>query len=206
MPEQAVAAAEVEGREQVREKEHRREFHLINKIALITAHSQDLQDIMNKVLVAVLEFFGVEAGLLLLWNRKKQSLSYAASRGFPGKYLVDIARTGLEAVVGDNLARASQPLIIRDVRQDPRLHTSTFTEVIRQDPELPGGGEHPLEIPGRSHRVSQPGRGKSAAPFRASRRQEIFPQHPGQPDRPGHRKRPAVSRVAPLGEPLPPHL
>ena len=135
MPEQAVAEL-AEGREQVREKEHKREFYLINKIATITAHSQNLQDIMNKVLVAVLEFFGVEAGLLLLWNRKKQRLSYAASRGFPGKYLVDIARSGLEAVVGDNISRANQLLIIRDVRKDPRLHTSTFTELIRQDPSF----------------------------------------------------------------------
>ena len=173
MPEQAAVAAEVEGREQVREKEHKREFYLINKIATITAHSQDLQDIMNKVLVAVLEFFGVEAGLLLLWNRKKQRLSYAASRGFPGKYLVDIARSGLEAVVGDNLARANQPLIIRDVRKDPRLHTSTFTELIREDPSFRALVSIPLkyrdEVTGFLNLAAE-----SAAPFRASRRKKYF--------------------------------
>ena len=173
MPEQAAVAAEVEGREQVREKEHEREFYLINKIATITAHSQDLQDIMNKVLVAVLEFFGVEAGLLLLWNRKKQRLSYAASRGFPGKYLVDIARSGLEAVVGDNLSRANQPLIIRDVRKDPRLHTSTFTELIRQDPSFRALVSIPLkyrdEVTGFLNLAAE-----SAAPFRASRRKKYF--------------------------------
>ena len=172
MPEQAVAEL-AEGREQVREKEHRREFYLINKIATITAHSQDLQDIMNKVLVAVLEFFGVEAGLLLLWNRKKQRLSYAASRGFPGKYLVDIARSGLEAVVGDNLSRANQPLIIRDVRKDPRLHTSTFTELIRQDPSFRALVSIPLryrdEVTGFLNLAAE-----SAAPFRASRRKKYF--------------------------------
>ena len=151
----------------------RREFYLINKIATITAHSQDLQDIMNKVLVAVLEFFGVEAGLLLLWNRKKQRLSYAASRGFPGKYLVDIARSGLEAVVGDNLARVNQPLIIRDVRKDPRLHTSTFTELIRQDPSFRALVSIPLkyrdEVTGFLNLAAE-----SAAPFRASRRKKYF--------------------------------
>ena len=173
MPEQAAVAAEVEGREVVREKEHKREFYLINKIATITAHSQDLQDIMNKVLVAVLEFFGVEAGLLLLWNRKKQRLSYAASRGFPGKYLVDIARSGLEAVVSDNLARANQPLIIRDVRKDPRLHTSTFTELIREDPSFRAVVSIPLkyrdDVTGFLNLAAE-----SAAPFRASRRKKYF--------------------------------
>ncbi len=174
MPEQvAIAEALAEGREQVREKEHKREFYLINKIATITAHSQDLQDIMNKVLVAVLEFFGVEAGLLLLWNRKKQRLSYAASRGFPGKYLVDIARSGLEAVVGDNLSRVNQPLIIRDVRKDPRLHTSTFTELIRQDPSFRALVSIPLkyrdEVTGFLNLAAE-----SAAPFRASRRKKYF--------------------------------
>ena len=166
---------EVPEREQqeVREKEHRREFHLINQIATITSHSLDLQDIMNKVLAAVLEFFQIEAGLLLLWNRKKQRLSYAASRGFPGEYLVDIARSGLEAVVGSNLARANQPLIIRDVRHDPRLHTSSFTELIRQDPRFRTLVSIPLqyrdEVMGFLNLAAE-----SAQPFRASRRKKYF--------------------------------
>lgn len=166
---------EVPEREQqeVREKEHQREFYLINQIATITAHSLDLQDIMNKVLAAVLEFFQIEAGLLLLWNRKKQRLSYAASRGFPGEYLVDIARSGLEAVVGSNLARANQPLIIRDVRKDPRLHTSSFTEMIRQDPRFRTLVSIPLqyrdEVMGFLNLAAE-----SAQPFRASRRKKYF--------------------------------
>ncbi|MCL4500556.1 MAG: PAS domain S-box protein [Deltaproteobacteria bacterium] len=172
MPEQAAAEL-AEEREQIREKEHKREFHLINKIALITAHGLDLQDIINKVLVAVLEFFEIEAGLLLLWNRKRQRLSYAASRGYPGEYLVNIARSGLETVVKSNISRANQPLIIRDVRKDPRLHSSTFTDFIRQDPRFRALVSIPLkyrdEVTGFLNLAAG-----SAAPFRASRRKKYF--------------------------------
>jgi PAS domain S-box-containing protein len=173
MPEQAVALEAAEAQEQVREKEHRREFMLINKIATIAAHSLDLQDIINKVLVAVLDFFRIEAGLLLLWNRKRQRLSYAASRGFPGEYLVNIARSGLEGVVVSNLARASQPLIIGDVRHDKRLYSSTFTELIRQDPRFRSLVSIPLkyrdEVTGFLNLAAD-----SALPFRSSRRKKYF--------------------------------
>jgi PAS domain S-box-containing protein len=172
----AAAEAAVEAavaRKQGREKEHLREFQLINRIAMIAAQSLDLQDLINKVLAAVLEFFGIEAGLLLLCNRRKRRLSYAASRGFPGEYLANIARTGLEAVVGSNISRADQPLLIRDVRQDPRLHTSTFTELIRQDPRFRALVSIPLkyrdEVTGFLNLASE-----SARPFRPSRRRKYF--------------------------------
>ena len=74
-------------RQESGEKEHRRELHLFNKIATITAYTLDLQEISNEVLSAVLEFFQIEAGLLLLWDRVRQGLTYAASRGFPQDYL-----------------------------------------------------------------------------------------------------------------------
>ena len=177
MAEQEVAAAAVaaEGREpqEVWEREHRREFYLFNRIAAITAHSLELQEIMDQVLAAVLEFFQIKAGLLLLWNRKRQRLSYAASRGFPGEYLVKIAGSGLEAVVGDNISRAKEPLIIKDIRKDPRLHTSSFTELIRQDRRFRALVSIPLkyrdEVTGFLNLAAE-----SATPFRASRRKRYF--------------------------------
>ncbi len=92
------------------DKEHRRELHLFNKIATITAHTLDLQEIINEVLAAILEFFQIEAGLLLLWDRLRQRLTYAASRGFPQDYLGKLSDGKLEAIVQPNLARAGQPL------------------------------------------------------------------------------------------------
>jgi len=173
MAEQGLTEATAEGRKQVREKEHRREFYLINQIATIAAHSLDVQDLINRVLVAVLEFFGIGSGLLLLWNRRRKRLSYAASRGFPGEYLVNIARSGLETVVSSNISRANQPLIIRDVRKDPRLHTSTFTELIRQDPRFRALVSIPLkyrdEVTGFLNLAAE-----SAQPFRSSRRKKYF--------------------------------
>ncbi len=145
MAEHATVEAAAQDRQKSGETEHRREFNLINKIATISAHSLDLQEIMDEVLAAVLDFFQIDAGLLLLWNRKRQRLSYAASKGFPGEYLVNIAQSGLEAVVGANIPRAGQPLIIADVRQDQRLHTSSFTELIRQDPRFRSLASIPLK-------------------------------------------------------------
>ena len=39
------------------EKEHRRELHLFNQIATITAHTLDLQEIINEILETVLGVF-----------------------------------------------------------------------------------------------------------------------------------------------------
>ena len=65
------------------DKDHRRELHLFNKIATLTAHTLDLQEIINAILAAILDYFQIDAGLLLLWDRVRQRLTYAASRGFP---------------------------------------------------------------------------------------------------------------------------
>ncbi len=118
------------------DQEHRQELYLFNKIATITSHTLDLQEIINEALATVLEFLQIEAGLLLLWDRLRQRLTYAASRGFPPEYLQEISSGKLESVIGPSLAGATQPLIIRDIHQDPRVFTSTFTELIRQDPRF----------------------------------------------------------------------
>ncbi|MGA9823082.1 MAG: PAS domain S-box protein [Desulfobaccales bacterium] len=173
MPEQAALEPADQDRQKSWEIEHRREINLINTIATISAHSLDLQEIMDKVLAAVLDFFQIEAGLLLLWSHKRQLLSYAASRGFPGEYLVNIARRGLEAVVGANISRDGRPLIIEDVRQDPRLHTSSFTEMIREDPRFRSLASLPLkyreEVTGFLNLAAE-----SARPFHSFRRKRYF--------------------------------
>lgn len=146
MAEQAVVeAAAGPHRQEPEDKEQRRELHLFNKIATITAHTLDLQEIINEVLSTVLEFFQIEAGLLLLWDRVKQRLTYAASRGFYREYLEQLSDGKLEGIIGPNLADISQPLIIRDIHQDPRLFSSTFTEVIRHDKRFRAVASIPLK-------------------------------------------------------------
>jgi len=115
------------------ETEHRRELFLFDKIATITAHTLDLQAIIDEVLAAVLDFFQIDSGLLLLWDRDKQSLMYAASRGFPAAYLDEITRGRLENLVGPNLFSVSRPVLIRDIHKDPRLFSATFTQLIQQE-------------------------------------------------------------------------
>lgn len=118
------------------EQEHCREICLFNEIATITAHTLDLQEIAHLALEAVLEFFEIDAGLLLLWDHERQRLTSVAARGFKGDYL-DWTGTGeLEKMIGPYLSRATQPLIIRDVHSDSRLATSTFSEAIRHDPSI----------------------------------------------------------------------
>jgi PAS domain S-box-containing protein len=116
-----------------REKEHYRELYLFNQIATITAHTLDLQEIINKVLAEVLDFFRIDAGLLLLWDRMRKRLTYAASKGFPTEYLKQVSQGKLETVIGPYLAAATQPLIIKDIRNDKRLFTSTFGDIIQHD-------------------------------------------------------------------------
>jgi len=115
---------------------HCREICLFNEIATITAHTLDLQDIAQLALEAVLDFFRIEAGLLLLWDPERQRLASVAAQGFQMDYL-DWTGTGeLEKMIGPYLSQAAQPLVILDIDKDPRLATSTFSEAIRHDPRF----------------------------------------------------------------------
>ncbi len=156
-----------------REKEHHRELHLFNKIATITAHTRDLQDIIDEVLAAVLAFFQVDAGLLLLWDLGRQRLTYAASQGFPREYLGKLSGGKLESIMELNLFRAGQPLIIKDITKDPRLVSSTFTELIRQDSRFRAVVSIPLkygdDIIGFLNLAAE-----SPKPFRTSKRKRYF--------------------------------
>ena len=169
----AVDAAADLVQQELDDKEHRRELHLFNKIATITAHTLDLQEIINEVLAAILEFFQIEAGLLLLWDRLRQRLTYAASRGFPQDYLGKLSDGKLEAIVQPNLARAGQPLIIKDISKDSRLFSSSFTDLIRQDPRFRSVVSIPLkyreEVTGFLNLAAT-----AAKPSLASRRRKYF--------------------------------
>ena len=171
--EAAVDAIEELGQPEPGEKEHRRELYLFNQIATITAHTLDLQEIINAVLAEALEFFHIDAGMLLLWDRVRQRLTYAASRGFPQEYLGKVSSRAHETLMSPDQARAIEPLIIKDVNADPRLLSSTFTEVIRHDPKLRSVVSIPLkyrdDITGFLNLAAE-----NARPFRASRRRKYF--------------------------------
>jgi PAS domain S-box-containing protein len=155
------------------EKEHRRELHLFNQIATITAHTLDLQEIINEVLSAVLAFFRIDAGFLLLWDPVRRRLTYAASRGFPPDYLGQVSDKVLAGVMGPNRPHGVEPLIIKDIRTDPRLASSTFTDLIRQDPTFRSVASIPLkyrdDIIGFLNLAA-----KNDRPFRSSRRLKYF--------------------------------
>jgi PAS domain S-box-containing protein len=127
------------------EKEHRRELDLFNHIATLSAQTLDLQEVINGVLNAVLDFFQVEAGMLLFLDRVGQRLTHAASRGFPPAYLEQITQGKLAGIDESRLAAATRPLIIDDVAEDPRLFSSTFTELIRQDSRFRSAVSIPLK-------------------------------------------------------------
>jgi len=170
MAEEAVVEP---GQPAATEKEHQRELHLFNKIATITAHTLDLQEIANAVLASILEFFQIEAGLLLLWDRARQRLTYMASRGFPEEYLARLFSGKQEGIVRPNLSRAGQPLFIKDTATDPRLLSSSFTELIRQDDRFQSVVSIPLkyrdEVTGFLNLAAA-----NARPFRVSRRRRYF--------------------------------
>jgi PAS domain S-box-containing protein len=171
--EAAAAAAEELVPQELGEKEHQRELYLLNKIATLTGQTLDLQETINAVLAAVLEYFQIDAGLLLLWDRERQRLTYAASQGFPYEYLGRLANGKMEGIIKPDLSRADQPLIIKDISKDPRLFSSSFTELIRQDPRFRSVVSIPLkyreEVTGFLNLAAT-----TARPFRASRRKKYF--------------------------------
>jgi PAS domain S-box-containing protein len=155
------------------EKEHRRELHLFNQIATVTAHTLDLQEIINEVLATVLAFFHIDAGLLLLWDRVRQRLTYAASQGFPPEYLGQISSLTVETLTQGARSRPLEPLVIKDISTDPRLLSSTFPDLIRQDPRFRAVVSIPLryrdDITGFLNLAAA-----NAGPFRSSRRRQHF--------------------------------
>jgi PAS domain S-box-containing protein len=169
----AVAAAAEVTQQEFSDKEHRRELDLFNKIATITAHTLDLEEISNGVLAAILEFFQIKAGLLLLWDRVRRRLTHAASRGFPQDYLGKLSDGNLEGIVQPDLSRASQPLIIKDLSKDSRLFSSSVTDLIRQDPRFRAVVSIPLkyreEVTGFLNLAAT-----TAKPFRAAGRKKYF--------------------------------
>ncbi len=122
-----------------------REICLFNEIATITAHTQDLQEIAHLTLETVMEFFRIEAGLLLVWDHNRQRLTSVAAHGFRMDYLHWTGTGELEKMIGPYLSRATQPLVMLDVKNDPRLATSTFSEAIRHDPRFKAVVSIPLK-------------------------------------------------------------
>jgi PAS domain S-box-containing protein len=112
---------------------HCRELALFNELAIISAFAIDLQEIVNLVLESVLDFFQIEAGLLLLWDKSREHLSNVAAQGFLSEYLEQLSGGQLENIIGPYLSRAHQPLVIDDIHADNRLATSTFSELIQAD-------------------------------------------------------------------------
>ncbi|MBW1992251.1 MAG: PAS domain S-box protein [Deltaproteobacteria bacterium] len=124
---------------------HCRELFLFNELALISAYARDLQDIVDMALEAILDFFQVEAGLLLLWDQKRQRLTSVAAQGFLTPYLEQLSAGHLETIIGPYLSRAHQPLVIDDVQSDPRLATSTFATLIQTDRRFSSAISIPLK-------------------------------------------------------------
>jgi len=155
------------------EKEHRRELNLFNQIATITAHTLDLQEIINEILGTVLAFFRIDAGFLLLWDPVAQRLTYAAARGLPQEYLAQLSGGTPEGLMESSRSRAVKPLVIKDIHNDPRLVSSTFTDLIRGDPGFKAVASIPLryrdDIIGFLNLAA-----KSTRTFRSSRRQKYF--------------------------------
>jgi PAS domain S-box-containing protein len=170
--------AAVEAREELEqpepgEKEHRRELNLFNQIATITAHTLDLQEIINEILETVLAFFRIDAGFLLLWDPVRQRLTYAAARGLPQEYLAHLSGGTQEVLMEPGRSRAVKPLVIKDIRNDPRLVSSTFSDLIRNDSAFRSVASIPLryrdDIIGFLNLAA-----KSTRIFRSSRRQKYF--------------------------------
>ncbi len=124
---------------------HCRELSLFNELAIISAFAADLQEIVDLVLEAVLDFFQIEAGLLLLWDQDKELLSNVAAQGFLAEYLQELSSGRLETIIGPYLSRAHQPLVIDDIHADNRLATSTFSELIQADPRFTSVVSIPLK-------------------------------------------------------------
>ena len=104
-----------------RVEDRTRELAGLNALAATVSQSLHLADIMDKALEETLRLMGTEAGGIYLLDKETGLLTIAAQRGFSPKFISDVDNLRLGEGFSGLVAQSGEPLVVRDVSEDPRL-------------------------------------------------------------------------------------
>jgi GAF domain-containing protein/HAMP domain-containing protein len=110
-----------------------RELAALNAIAAVVSSSLDLEEILDAALDKTLEVMGIEAGgIYLLQGAESEDdegiLTIAAHKGVSPEFVAGIDNLKVGEGFSGHVVQTGEPLVVRDLSQDPRLTRSVVTE------------------------------------------------------------------------------
>jgi len=102
-------------------EKHRTRFHLVEKEVLALHASLDLQTVLTAILESAANIAHSEASTLFLIDQMSGDLKFAVPTGPAAEKLADV-RIKKGVGIAGWVAQNDKPIIIPDVREDPRFH------------------------------------------------------------------------------------
>jgi signal transduction histidine kinase/ligand-binding sensor domain-containing protein len=98
-----------------------KELKAVNTIAQVVSRSLDRDEMLADALDETLAVMGTEAGGIYLLNQRAGALDLAIQRGFSPDLVEQIDGLPLGEGFSGRVAQSGDPLVVRDVSEDPRL-------------------------------------------------------------------------------------
>lgn len=99
------------------------ELAALNTVASAINQPLPLQEIMDQAVTKVIEVMETEAGGIRLLDQETGELVIVSCQGLSAEYVQEVDRLKIgEGIVGQ-VAQAGEPVVVRDMAQDPRLTT-----------------------------------------------------------------------------------
>ena len=100
----------------------------INSVAVAIGRFASLHEMLEYALDRVLEVVDTEAGGVYLLDEQREELTLVVHRGLPDALIDDIRTVKLGAGLSGRVALTGEPIILRNLRDDPRLIHQTARE------------------------------------------------------------------------------
>ncbi|MGD2179062.1 MAG: GAF domain-containing protein, partial [Anaerolineae bacterium] len=121
-----------------------KELASLNAIAAVLSRSLDLHEMLADALDEALEVMGIGAGGIYLLDEEAGVLTLVVQRGFSPGLVREIDRLRVGEGFSGRVVRSGEPLVVRDVSEDPRL-----TRMIVQEEGLRSLAVVPLSAKGQ---------------------------------------------------------
>jgi two-component system, sporulation sensor kinase E len=110
----------------------------INSVAVAIGRFASLRDMLEYALDRVLEVVETEAGGVYLLDEQREELTLVVHRGLPDTLIRDIRTVKLGEGLSGRVALTGEPIILRNLRDDPRLiHKTARDEGLRGFASMP---------------------------------------------------------------------
>ncbi len=110
----------------------------INSVAVAIGRFASLHDMLEYALDRVLDVVDTEAGCVYLLDEQREELTLVVQRGLPEALLHDIRAVKLGEGLSGRVAQTGEPIILRNLRDDPRLiHKTARDEGLRGFASMP---------------------------------------------------------------------